>query len=96
MLWKQASAFVMSSEWQEPRAVCSIGVSRLKVEGMMQVVSRVAPVDLGPLIKLEPEQIGVELLAVPPRRSAALSAEIVAELEKVFGPGGRLEAVRLL
>ncbi len=96
MLWKQASAFVMSSERQEPSAACSVGVSRPKVEGMMQAISRGPPVEFGPLIKLEPEQIGVELLAVLPRRSAALSAETIAELEQVFGPGGRLEAVRLL
>jgi len=96
MIWKQASAFVMSCEWQEPSAVCSIGVSRPKVEGMMQVISRGPPVEFGPLIKLEPEQIGVELPALLPRRSATLSAETIAELEQIFGPGGKLEAVRLL
>jgi hypothetical protein len=95
MIWKQASAFVMSCEWQEPNAVCSIEVSRPKVEGMMQTISRGPPVEFGPLIKLEPEQIGDELPALLPRRSATLSAEIIAELEQIFGPGGELEAVRL-
>ncbi len=45
MLWKQASAFVMSSERQEPSAACSVGVSRPKVEGMMQAISRGPPVE---------------------------------------------------
>ena len=93
MIWKQASAFVMSCEWQEPNAVCSIGVSRPTVEGMMQIISRGPPVEFGPLIKLEPEQIGDELPALLPRRSATLSAETIAELEQIFGPGGELEAV---
>ena len=95
MIWKQASAFVMSCEWQEPNAVCSIGVSRPTVEGMMQVISRGPLVEFGPFIKLEPEQIGDELPALLPRRSATLSAETIAELEQIFGPGGELEAVRL-
>lgn len=95
MIWKQASAFVMSCEWQEPNAVCSIGVSRPTVEGMIQVISRGPPVEFGPLIKMEPEQIGDELPALMPRRSATLSAETIAELEQIFGPGGKLEAVRL-
>jgi hypothetical protein len=95
MIWRQASAFVMSCEWQEPNAVCSIGVSRPTVEGMMQAISRGPPVEFGPLIKLESEQIGDELPALLPRRSATLSAEIIAELEQIFGPGGELEAVRL-
>ena len=96
MIWKQAGAFVMSCEWQEPNAVCAIGVSRPTVGGMVQVISRGPPVEFGPLIKLEPEQIGDELPALLPRRSAALSAETIAELEQIFGPGGELEAVRLL
>ena len=95
MIWKQASAFVMSCEWQEPNAVCSIGVSRPTVEGMMQIISRGPPVEFGPVIKLEPEQIGDELPALLPRRSATLSAETTAELGQIFGPGGELEAVRL-
>ena len=95
MIWRQASAFVMSCEWQEPNAVCSIGVSRPRVEGMMQVISRGPPVEFGPLTKLEPEQIGDELPALLPRRSATLSAKTIAELEQIFGPGGELEAVRL-
>jgi len=96
MIWKQASAFVMSCQWQEPNAVCSIGVSRPTVEGVIKVISREPPVEFGPLIKLEPEQIGDELPALLPRRSATLSAETIAELEQIFGPGGKLEAVRLL
>ena len=95
LIWKQASAFVMSCHRQEPNAVCSIGVSRPRVEGMMQVISRGPPVEFGPLIKLEPEQIGDELPALLPRRSATLSAKTIAELEQIFGPGGELEAVRL-
>ena len=92
MIWKHASAFVMSCEWQEPNAVCSIGVSRPTVEGMMQVISRGPPVEFGPLIKLEPEKIGDELPALLPRRSATLSAETIAKLEQIFGAGGELEA----
>ena len=95
MIWKQASAFVMSCEWQEPNAVCSIGVSRPTFGGMVHVISQGPPVEFGPVIKLEPEQIGDELPALLPRRSAALSAETIAELEQIFGPGGELEAVRL-
>ena len=95
IIWKHATAFVMSCEWQEPNAVCSIGVSRPTVEGMIQVISRGPPVEFGPLIKMEPEQIGDELPALMPRRSATLSAETIAELEQIFGPGGELEAVRL-
>jgi hypothetical protein len=93
MIWKQASEFVMSCEWQEPNAVRSIGVSRPTVEGMMQVISPGPPLEFGPLIKLEPEQIGDELPALLPRRSATLSAKTIAELEQIFGPGGELEAV---
>jgi len=63
IIWKHATAFVMSCEWQEPNAVCSIGVSRPTVEGMIQVISRGPPVEFDPLIKLEPEQIGAELPA---------------------------------
>ena len=95
MIWKQASAFVMSSKWQEASAVCSIGVSRPTVEGMIQVISRGPPVEFGSLIKMEPEQIGDELPALMPRRCATLSAETIAELEQILGPGGELEAVRL-
>ena len=95
IIWKHATAFVMSCEWQEPNAVCSIGVSRPTVEGMIQVISRGPPVEFGSLIKMEPEQIGDELPALMPRRSATLSAETIAELEQIFGPGGELEAVRL-
>ena len=91
MIWKRASAFVMSCQWHEPNAVCSIGVSRPTVEGMMQVISRGPPLEFGPLIKLEPEQIGDELPALLPRRSATLSADTIAELERIFGPGGELE-----
>lgn len=93
MAWKGASGFVMSSELLDPDAIISVGVGHGDVLGAARMILR-APLTLGPLQWLARGQIGEELPALLPPRDASMSAEMMAELARVFGPQGEFRVER--
>ncbi len=94
MAWKGAHAFVMSSELQEPDAAVSVAVSRSGVlAGLRQVLRK--PLSVGPVQWLDRSQVGDEIPALLPPKSATVSASMLADLQRVFGPQGEFKVERV-
>ncbi|HRE22323.1 MAG TPA: hypothetical protein PKW21_15010 [Rhabdaerophilum sp.] len=94
MVWKGADAFVMSSELQTPDAAASVGVSRAGVLGALRMILR-KPLSVGPVHWLTRDQVGDEVPALLPPRSATVSLAMLADLERVFGPQGEFKVERV-
>lgn len=94
MAWKAASAFVMSTELVEPDAVLSVAVSRDLVCAALRGILR-KPLMLGPVEWLSLNQIGDEIPKLLPPASATLSAAMMQDLERVFGPQGAFKVERV-
>jgi len=93
MAWKSATAFVMSSELQEPDCVISAAVGRDGVLVAARPILR-KPLTLGPIEWLPKESVGDEVVALLPRGTVTLDRETEAALVRAFGSGGEFEAKR--
>ena len=94
MAWKGAHAFVMSSELKEPDAAVSVAVSRSGVlAGLRMIVRR--PLSVGPVQWLDRDQVGDEVPALLPPKAAIVSAAMVSDLQRVFGPQGEFKMERV-
>ncbi|MEZ5844053.1 MAG: hypothetical protein R3D27_10035 [Hyphomicrobiaceae bacterium] len=93
MVWKGAHAFVMSAELAGPDAAVSVAVWRSSELAGLRMVQR-RPLKVGPVQWLSRDQIGDEVPALLLPRSAEISAAMVAELERVFGPQGEFKMER--
>lgn len=94
MAWKGAHAFVMSTELIEPDAAVSIGVNRSGVLAGLRMILR-KPLSVGPVQWLDRSQVGDEIPALLPPKSATVSASMLADLQRVFGPQGEFKVERV-
>ena len=94
MAWKGAHAFVMSTELTVPDAAASVAVSRSGVLAGIRMIGR-KPLALGAVEWLSRVQIGEEVPALLPPKSAEVSAAILADLQRVFGPQGEFRMQRM-
>jgi hypothetical protein len=93
MAWKGAHAFVMSTELVEPDAAVSAAVSRSGVLAGLCPIRR-KPLSVGSVQWLDRGQIGEEIPALLPPKSATVSAAMLADLQRVFGPQGEFKMQR--
>lgn len=99
MAWKGASGFVFSTELAEPDAAASIAVSRAHVFGAIRLITRQrassTAVSLDPPEWLDRSSIGAEIPALLPPPTTTLSAAMLDELRRVFGPRGEFDVVKM-
>jgi hypothetical protein len=99
MAWRGASGFVCSTELAEPDATASIAVSRAAVFGAIRLITRQKTprqaLRLDPPAWLDRSSIGDEIPALLPPLATMLSATVLDELRRAFGPHGEFEAVKL-
>jgi hypothetical protein len=93
MAWKGAHAFVMSTELTVPDAVASVAVSRSGVLAGIRLIER-RPLVVGAVEWLSRDQVGDEVPALLPPRSAEVSAAMLVDLQRVFGPQGEFTVQR--
>jgi hypothetical protein len=93
MAWKGAHAFVMSSELRTPDAAVAAGVNRSGVLAGIRLIKR-RPLVIGEVQWLARDQVGDEVPALLPPRSAQVSAAMLADLKRVFGPQGEFKVER--
>lgn len=94
MAWKGAHAFVLSTELIEPDAVVSVAVSRDDVvAGLCPIVRN--PLSVGAVQWLERAQVGDEIAALLPPKATQVSAAMLADLKRVFGPQGEFKVERV-
>ena len=94
MAWKGAHAFIMSTELIDPDAAVSIAVSRSGVLAGLRPIHR-TPLSVGPVEWLSRDQIGEEIPALLPPKAASVSAAMLTDLERVFGPQGEFKVERV-
>lgn len=92
MAWKMATGFVLSGELRDPDAITAFAVARDVRQGMMRLISRGPPISFGEITELDESDIEDGLMALLPRGETTMTAEMVAELECVFGEGGEIGA----
>ena len=95
MAWKLATGFVLSSELHEPDAISAFGVSRNERQGLMRRIDRGAPISFGETTELGEADIEQGLVALLPGRDVTMTSEMLADLERGFGEGGEMPAMRL-
>jgi hypothetical protein len=93
MAWKGAHAFVMSTELTVPDAAASVAVSRSGVLAGIRQIER-QPLTVSEVEWLSRDQVGDEVPALLPPRSAEVSAAMLADLHRVFGPQGEFTMQR--
>ena len=75
-----------------PDAFYSFSIARGVEPGdLLRLIWR-EPLELGSTIELGPEQCGEEFLQLLPGPSAKISEITLAEIKRVFGLGGEMEA----
>lgn len=96
MAWKMASAFIVSGETTEPAGIFSFAVAADSVEGVFRSIEHDADgkVTIGQPVALDQEQCDPEFVLMLPDTTAEIDADTMAQLEKVFGLGGEMEAQR--
>ena len=93
MAWKGAHAFVMSMELTVPDAAASVAVSRSGVLAGIRLIER-QPLAMGAVEWLSRDHVGDEVPALLPPRSAQVSAAMLTDLQRVFGPQGEFRTER--
>lgn len=94
MAWKMATGFVLCNELLEPDAICVAYVSRSERVLALRKISR-EPLSFGEPLWFDGSAIGEEVLQLLPPREVEIDAKLAAELQRVFGAGGELEARRI-
>lgn len=94
MAWKGAHAFVQSTELITPDAAASVAVSRSGVVAGLRMILR-KPLSVGHVQWLSRDHIGDEVLGLLPPKSATISAAMLADLQRVFGPQGEFQVERV-
>lgn len=99
MAWKQALAFVWTSELMEPDSVYAVGISRAECHACLSRIRRSpAPwtaANFSPIEWLPESSIDPALLDVLPKGPRALTPKDVAACESWFGVKGRYPAVHI-
>jgi hypothetical protein len=93
MAWKGAHAFVMSTELTTPDAAASVAVSQSGVLAGIRMIER-RPLAVGDVEWLSSDQVDDEVPALLPPRSAQVSAAMLTDLQRVFGPQGEFKTER--
>ena len=95
MAVNQVYAFTMAAEIAMPTAMVCTGVSFSEtVCAISQILNR-SPFEFGPPAWLTRDEIGDEVPALLPRGTRSLDDDRIAAVQRVFGPGGVFEAVRV-
>jgi hypothetical protein len=95
MAWKMATSFVVSGEAHRSDRITSFAVTRAECYGRARPIEGRTPLALGPLRRLGATDVQPELLGLLPHKETILSAEMVAELERVFANDGEMPATRV-
>ena len=95
MAWKMATAFVLSGELRDPDAISSFAVSRDERMGLLRRIERGPPISFGDPASLGESHIEDGLIVLLPRGATTLTAELAAELERVFGKDGEMPALQV-
>lgn len=95
MAWKLATNFVISGELHAPDAISSFFVGRHQREGLFRLIERGPPISFGAIRPLGEGEVEAVLIALLPQRETAMTLDGIAELERVFGDGGDMPAMRL-
>lgn len=90
MAWKHATSFTMVSEIIEPHAMIAVHVGKYGQRGLMRLIGR-NPVRIGGDRWLEPNEIPPSLITMLPTKRLDFTPEQIAELESLFGDGGRFD-----
>ena len=102
MVWKMATAFVLSAEMSlgardtKPEDfVLAVGVSRTERVGVMRRIRRKKTVTFGKAEWLGEKSLDPMYFEMLPKGTEVLTAEEVAELGAVFGDGGEVPVTRM-
>ena len=95
MAWKMATAFVLSGELRDPDAIYTFAVSRDERMGLLRRIERGPPISFGDPASLDESHIEDGPIVLLPRGATTLTAELAAELERVFGKDGEMPALQV-
>jgi hypothetical protein len=95
MAWKMATGFVISGELHAPDAISSFFIGRHEREGLFRLIERGPAISFSEIRALGEGEVEAALISLLPQRETALTSDDIAELERVFGDGGDMPAMRL-
>jgi len=94
MAWKLATGFILCNELYQPDSISAAYIGRDDCALVLRKINR-KPLSFSEPIWLDRGAIGDEVIALLPPRELEIDAVQAAELQRLFGIGGELEARRV-